>query len=107
MRRRAFIAALGSAAAWPVVARAQQPSRSTIGLIGGASPEDNDPRMRRRVAVLAGAVVWLLIAGASGKSVQAEEWPGRLVTMVVPYAAGGPVDTVGRIMAAGMSEKLR
>jgi tripartite-type tricarboxylate transporter receptor subunit TctC len=26
--------------------------------------------------------------------------------MIVPYAAGGPVDTVGRIMAAGLSETL-
>jgi tripartite-type tricarboxylate transporter receptor subunit TctC len=65
--------------------------------------------MRRRtfIARVGGAVVWLLVAGASGDSVQAEEWPGRLITMVVPYAAGGPVDTVGRIMAAGLSEKLR
>jgi tripartite-type tricarboxylate transporter receptor subunit TctC len=65
--------------------------------------------MKRRtfIAGVAGAVVWLLIAGASGDSVQAEEWPGRLITMVVPYAAGGPVDTVGRIMASGLSEKLR
>jgi putative tryptophan/tyrosine transport system substrate-binding protein len=43
MRRREFIAALGGAVAWPLVAAAQQPSRSTIGLLGGASPEDNDP----------------------------------------------------------------
>jgi tripartite-type tricarboxylate transporter receptor subunit TctC len=64
-------------------------------------------RRRAFIARLAGVVVWLLIAGASGVSVQAEEWPGRLITMVVPYAAGGPVDTVGRIMAAGLSEKLR
>jgi putative ABC transport system substrate-binding protein len=43
MRRRTFIAAIGGAAAWPLVARAQQSSRSTIGLLRGGSPEDNDP----------------------------------------------------------------
>lgn len=36
----------------------------------------------------------------------AQDWPNRPVTMVVPYAAGGPVDTVGRIMAQGLSEAL-
>ncbi len=33
-------------------------------------------------------------------------WPTRPVTMVVPFAAGGPMDVVGRIMAAGLSEQL-
>jgi tripartite-type tricarboxylate transporter receptor subunit TctC len=28
------------------------------------------------------------------------------VTMVVPFAAGGPADTVGRILAPGLSELL-
>ena len=41
MRRREFIAALGGVAAWPLVAQAQLPSRSTIGLLSGGSPEDN------------------------------------------------------------------
>lgn len=36
----------------------------------------------------------------------AQEWPVRPVTLVVPYAAGGPVDTVGRIIAARLSEVL-
>src|SRR5882762_4650264 len=36
----------------------------------------------------------------------AQDWPARPVTMIVPYAAGGPVDTVGRIMAQGLSEVL-
>jgi putative ABC transport system substrate-binding protein len=38
MRRREFIAGLGSAAAWPVVARAQQESVPTIGYLDIGSP---------------------------------------------------------------------
>ena len=34
------------------------------------------------------------------------DWPNRPVTMIVPYAAGGPVDTVGRVMAQRLSELL-
>jgi len=36
----------------------------------------------------------------------AQEWPMRPVTLVVPFAAGGPVDTAARIMAARLSENL-
>jgi tripartite-type tricarboxylate transporter receptor subunit TctC len=50
------------------------------------------------------AVIAVLLAplGSAG----AQDWPARPVTLVVPYAAGGPVDTVGRILAARLSEVL-
>jgi tripartite-type tricarboxylate transporter receptor subunit TctC len=53
-----------------------------------------------RMAV--GALAWL--AAASG--VAAQEWPTRPVTMVIPFAAGGPVDTIGRMLGQYLGELL-
>jgi tripartite-type tricarboxylate transporter receptor subunit TctC len=36
----------------------------------------------------------------------AQDWPARPVAMVVPFAAGGPADTVARILSPGLSEFL-
>jgi len=52
---------------------------------------------------LSTAAVALLLAQFTAS---AQDWPTRAVTMVVPYAAGGPVDTLGRILAARLSEIL-
>jgi tripartite-type tricarboxylate transporter receptor subunit TctC len=39
--------------------------------------------------------------------VKAETWPSRPLTMVVPFATGGPMDTVARILQAALSDALR
>lgn len=36
----------------------------------------------------------------------AQEYPARAMTMVIPFAAGGPTDVLGRVIAARMSEIL-
>jgi tripartite-type tricarboxylate transporter receptor subunit TctC len=53
---------------------------------------------------------WLLAAagilafGVSGAS--AQNYPTRTITMVIPFAAGGPTDTVGRLIAESMTRTL-
>jgi tripartite-type tricarboxylate transporter receptor subunit TctC len=36
----------------------------------------------------------------------AQTYPTRPITMIVPFAAGGPTDVAGRIVAQGMRERL-
>jgi tripartite-type tricarboxylate transporter receptor subunit TctC len=58
--------------------------------------------------MLATKMLGILVALAeiATTSATAQDWPTRPITMVAPYAAGGPVDVIGRILAQGMSETL-
>ena len=55
--------------------------------------------MLMRLAAAAAALSFALGA-------QAQEFPTRAVTMVVPFAAGGPTDTVARVLAQAMTKPL-
>ena len=54
--------------------------------------------MLKRILLLAA----LLIPGAAA----AQSFPTRPVTMVVPFAAGGPIDVLGRLLQGPMAEAL-
>ncbi len=54
----------------------------------------------RRILVAA-AMAAALTAGA-----QAQDYPTRPISMVIPFAAGGPTDLLGRVMAQRMGEIL-
>jgi len=54
-----------------------------------------------RMVTAALAAVFALLGPAA-----AQDYPTRPVTMVIPFAAGGPQDTIGRIFAQRMGEVL-
>jgi len=56
--------------------------------------------IRKAIAVLIGATLTL------AQSALAQSYPTKPVTMIVPYAAGGPTDTVARVMAQAMIKPL-
>ena len=58
--------------------------------------------MRGRTTLTAALAVILMLAGPT----TAQDWPARPLTMVVPFAAGGPVDVLGRILAQHLGEVL-
>jgi putative ABC transport system substrate-binding protein len=76
MRRREFIAGLGSAAAWPVVARAQQGDRvRRIGVL--IALDENDPEGKRRYSAFAQALADL--GWTDGRNVQMDAGAGTSI----------------------------
>ena len=61
--------------------------------------------MRPRYALLAALIVCALHYDA-GCPAAAQSWPIRPLTMVVPFAAGGGTDVLGRIIGQRLSEIL-
>jgi tripartite-type tricarboxylate transporter receptor subunit TctC len=57
--------------------------------------------MKKLLLAAAIAATW-----TSGGGAQAQDWPARPVTMVVPVAAGSSSDVVGRILAQRLAELL-
>src|SRR5665213_1031780 len=56
-------------------------------------------RMKKLIIAWAAMMAFIVSAGA-------EDYPSRAITMIVPFAAGGPTDVLARIMAEGMRPSL-
>jgi tripartite-type tricarboxylate transporter receptor subunit TctC len=57
----------------------------------------------RLTGLIAAAAAAML---ASSGPISAQDYPTRAITMIVPFAAGGPTDTIARIAAESMSRSL-
>ena len=58
--------------------------------------------MKRTLFAVAFAAASLIAGSALGQAA----FPSRPITLVVPFAAGGPTDTVGRVLAEAMGRNL-
>jgi tripartite-type tricarboxylate transporter receptor subunit TctC len=61
--------------------------------------------MRQRIAAAAHFTLALVLA-ACASAAHAQPYPQRSVTMLVPFSAGGPTDTIARIIAQRMGTAL-
>jgi tripartite-type tricarboxylate transporter receptor subunit TctC len=48
-----------------------------------------------------------ILLGFGGAQANAEEYPSKVITVIVPFSAGGPSDTVARLLAQAMSSSLK
>ncbi len=55
-------------------------------------------------SMVAAALLGVLALGGSGAA--AQEFPARPMTLIIPFAPGGPTDVLGRVMAGRMGEIL-
>jgi putative ABC transport system substrate-binding protein len=115
MKRRTFIVALGSAAAWPVVARAQQGERARhIGVLMNA-PE-NDPEDRRRMAAFLQALQklgWregdnrrIEYRRSLGKAESTRRYAAELVALAPDVILATGSSTTGPLLEATRTEPI-
>lgn len=58
------------------------------------------------VASMAAALVFIVPGGSLNRAHGAEDYPSRVVRLIIPHAPGGPTDITARIMAQRLSESL-
>ncbi len=62
--------------------------------------------MKKLNRIIAAGLAVTAGLGLAAAPVAAQDYPTRNITMIVPFAAGGPTDVIARIVAADMSKTL-
>ena len=62
--------------------------------------------MSARASPLHAIAIAIALHAFAPAAAAVEDWPARPMTMVVPFAAGGTADPIGRVLAAGLSQVL-
>jgi tripartite-type tricarboxylate transporter receptor subunit TctC len=67
---------------------------------------DNETTNIRRAMLRAGAAAAVSATLAPLSARAADEWPDKIIKMIVAFPAGGPTDTTARLIAQKLSERL-
>jgi tripartite-type tricarboxylate transporter receptor subunit TctC len=79
-------------------------NRSSVGEhVDGAEHERSGGNTMKRLA----AVLLAFCGALLGAPVHAQSYPNKPITIVLPFAAGGPTDVIGRILARDMTKLLK
>src|SRR5215467_9370839 len=73
---------------------------------GRTSSRKQGSRPNSKETIMPRTLVAIALALTLATPATAQDWPTRPMTMVVAYAAGGPVDTIARIFGQRLSEVL-
>ena len=57
-----------------------------------------------RIGALLSATLFLAIPGLTSTAVQAQTYPSRQITLIIPFAAGGSNDIIARAIGKQLSE---
>ena len=109
MRRREFVAALGTAAAWPLVARAQQPDRvRRVGVLMYTTPDEPDSQARiaalqqglEKAGWAVGRNLLVDVRWSSGDIARLRKDAAELVTLGSDVLVAGVGPTTGTLQQA-------